>query len=236
MALEYASTDAPLTNLGIKILVYGGAGIGKTVLTSTLPGETIIIGAEKGELSLSKANQMRIYGTNKTMPIIRIKDATTLRESYEMVISPHCAKFQNVSLDSVTDIAQAILENQLATQKDPRKAYGNMQIIMGKYLRLFRDIPNKNVYFTAQLERTQDEAGAILFAPGMPGKSLTEDLPYFFDEVFAMVVTGKEPNGKVIRKLRTLTDHQYTAKDRSGALLELEDPDLGNVIAKIKQN
>jgi hypothetical protein len=41
---------------------------------------------------------------------------------------------------------------------------------------------------TAKLEKSQDEMGKLLYNPGMPGKSLTQGLPYFFDEVLALRV------------------------------------------------
>jgi hypothetical protein len=41
---------------------------------------------------------------------------------------------------------------------------------------------------SAKLEKSTDEMGKMLYNPGMPGKSLTQGLPYFFDEVLALRV------------------------------------------------
>ena len=53
---------------GIKCLVYGESGVGKTVLCSTAP-DPIIISAESGLLSLRK----------KDIPVIEINSLKTLR-------------------------------------------------------------------------------------------------------------------------------------------------------------
>jgi hypothetical protein len=63
-----------------------------------------------------------------------------------------------------------------------------MNTTMQDLIRAFRDLPGKHVFMTAKLEKSGDEMGRILYNPGMPGKSLTQGLPYFFDEVLALRV------------------------------------------------
>ena len=52
MGIKSQSTKNSKTDNGIKILLYGNSGAGKTFLTSTLEGKTIILSAEAGLLSL----------------------------------------------------------------------------------------------------------------------------------------------------------------------------------------
>ena len=89
----------------------------------------------------------------------------------------------------------------------------------------------RNVFMTAKAEHIQDESGAMLWTPTMPGKKLGQSLPYFFDEVFAMRV--KEVDGETKRALQTATDGVWTAKDRSGALAQFEEPNLEAIYNKI---
>jgi hypothetical protein len=66
----------------------------------------------------------------------------------------------------------------------------------------------------------------------MPGSKLGPQLPYLFDEVFRLGI-NKTPQGEQYRFLQTQPDLQCDAKDRSGALDPIEQPDLNHVITKI---
>ena len=103
---------------------------------------------------------------------------------------------------------------------------------MSKVIRAYRDLPGRNVYFTAKMDKSESDTGARLFAPSMPGKTLTQQLPYFFDEVLALrLVTDKD--GNTIRALMCAPDTMWTAKDRSARLAAWEPADLGAIFNKI---
>jgi hypothetical protein len=103
---------------------------------------------------------------------------------------------------------------------------------MTSMVRAFRDLPNKHVLFTAKCEKSTDETGRILYAPSMPGKSLSMQLPYLVDEVLALRVE-KDADGATQRALMCDSDGLWLAKDRSGALGAWETADLGEIIKKI---
>jgi hypothetical protein len=125
-----------------------------------------------------------------------------------------------------------VLGNEKKNSKDPRQAYGAMQEQVTDLIRAFRDITGKHVYFSAKLEKTQDEMGRILYTPSMPGNKTGQQLPYFFDEVLALRVE-KNNEGITERALMCDSDGTWTAKDRSGKLDTWESPDLGLIISKI---
>ena len=103
---------------------------------------------------------------------------------------------------------------------------------MTQMIRAFRDLPDRHVYFSAKMEKVQTDTGSLLYAPSMPGKSLSQSLPYFFDEVLALrLIQNNEEN--VQRGLRCCGDLSWQAKDRSGKLNAWEPADLGALIAKI---
>jgi hypothetical protein len=85
---------------------------------------------------------------------------------------------------------------------------------------------------SAKLEKSTDEMGKMLYTPGMPGMSLTQGLPYFFDEVLALRVE-RDAEGLTQRALMCDSDGLWLAKDRSGKLDNWEAPDLGAIITKI---
>jgi len=221
MAIQLQSTKN-VANNGVKMLVYGYAGTGKTKLIQTLPSP-IILSAEGGLLSISDMD----------LPFIEIKSIQDLKEAYKWIIESDEAKqFQSVALDSVSEIAETVLNNEKKINKDPRAAYGSLQEQMTDIIRVFRDLPAKNVYFTAKCEKSQDEAGRILYAPSMPGAKLGQQLPYFFDEVLALRVE-KDGDGVPQRALMCESDGLWQAKDRSGCLSTWEAADLGAIIAKM---
>ena len=222
MAINVKTTGSLSAN-GVKVLVYGQAGAGKTSLVKTLPNP-IVLSAEGGLLSIRDAD----------IPYIEISDMDTLKEAYTWLTSSDEAKrYQSVALDSISEVAEVVLAHEMKKNKDGRAAYGEMNTTMQELIRAFRDLPGKNVYMSAKLEKSQDEMGKMLYNPGMPGKSLTQGLPYFFDEVLALRVE-RDAEGVTQRALMCDSDGLWLAKDRSGKLEAWEAPDLGGIITKIQ--
>jgi phage nucleotide-binding protein len=221
MAISLKKTGG-LHASGVKFLVYGHAGAGKTSLIPSLPSP-IILSAEGGLLSIAGAD----------LPFLEVKDMATLQEAYQWLAESAEAKpFQSVALDSISEIAEVVLNAEKKLTKDPRQAYGAMQEQMTDIIRAFRDLPGRHVYFSAKCEKSTDEQGRVMYAPSMPGNKTAQQLPYFFDEVFAMRVE-KDESGQPVRALMTQSDGLWQAKDRSGRLDAWEMPDLGAIIRKI---
>lgn len=238
MALQFTTAQQAHENLGIKILVYGPSGIGKTVLSATLP-TPLLLSAESGSLSLKQKNLERLYGVGNpsityNMPMILITNVQDLTDAYRWCTESNEAKgFQSIALDSLSEIAETVLNNAKRQVKDPRQAYGELIEKMETTIRAFRDLPNKHVYMSAKMEPNKDElTGITRYGPSMPGKQLSVKLPYFFDEVFRLGV-NKDAQGVPFRFLQTQPDLQYEAKDRSGSLDAMEYPHLSNVFSKI---
>lgn len=221
MAINLKSTGN-LAGNGVKLLVYGQAGAGKTSLIPTLPNP-IVLSAEGGLLSIQDAE----------LPYLEITTMAELQEAYKWLAeSQEAAQFESVAIDSISEIAEVCLNYEKKINKDPRAAYGAMQEQMADIIRAFRDLPAKHVYMSAKLEKTQDEMGRILYAPSMPGNKTGQSLPYFFDEVLALRVE-KDAEGATQRALMCDSDGLWLAKDRSGKLDAWEAPDLTVIINKI---
>lgn len=222
MAISIKRTTEAKAN-GVKILVYGMAGAGKTTLCATLPNP-IILSAEGGLLSISDAD----------LPFIEIGSMADLMEAFEWASSSIEANdYESIALDSISEIAEVVLNYEKKQTKDPRQAYGAMQEQMADIIRGFRDLPGRNVYFSAKCEKSQDEAGRVMYAPSMPGNKTGQSLPYFFDEVLALRIE-KDQEGQTQRALMCDSDGLWQAKDRSGKLEAWEAPHLGEIIEKIK--
>ena len=169
------------------------------------------------------------------LPVVTIKTVEQLGEVYRFVTSSDEAKkYKTICLDSISEIAEVILDHELVQNADRRRAYGELQIRMVKLIKAFRDLSGKDVYFSAKQERQIDGASnMILNTPSFPGSKIATQLPYLFDLIMAMRAE-KTSEGELKRVLQTVGDEQYIAKDRSGTLAMYEVPDLGAIFKKVK--
>lgn len=236
MAIEYTTSDQIAVAHGVKGIIYGNSGNGKTVLCATAP-RPFMVQAENGTLSLTKANLERIFGIGAagisySIPLAKIKTIDDFSKVYDAIFTPEIwHSFDTLYIDSWSEIVEAILKDELATNKDGRKAYGEMADRSVEWLKKFRDIPGKHVFITCKQGICANNG---LFGPSMPGNMLNEAVPYLFDEVLQICI-GEDPTTRQsYRYLRTQPDLKNDAKDRSGALDPRgESPYLYNIINKI---
>jgi len=100
MAINLKKTGG-LTANGVKLLVYGQAGAGKTSLIRTLPNP-VVLSAEGGLLSIQDAD----------LPFIEVTTMDELREAYSWAKdSSEAAGFQSVALDSISEVAEVVLQH-----------------------------------------------------------------------------------------------------------------------------
>jgi hypothetical protein len=223
MAIKITSTK-DFTTHGVKILVHSRAGVGKTYLSRTAPNN-LVISAEAGLLSLVDVD----------IPVIEVKTVADVDDAFAFCTESEEAKgIETITLDSITEIAEVLLGEYKSAYKDPRQAYGQTNDDIAKLIRHFRDIKGKNVYFTAKQQRhADDDTGITRYVPGMPGKTMLNGLPFFFDEVFALRL-GQLEDGTVYRYLQTQPTINIEAKDRSGRMPPKAKPCLQttfNIIA-----
>lgn len=221
MAIKIQTTRDQHTD-GIKCVLYGMSGVGKTRLCTTAP-KPIILSAERGLLSLAGFD----------MPFIEINTMQDLDEAYKHTAKS--AEYETICIDSLSEISETVVANFRKEVADGRQAYMKLSEAMGAMIRNFRNLKNKNVVFIAKQRRVDDdESGTVTFEPYLPGRVLPFQLPYLVDEVFCMRIDNKGN-----RYIQTNADRKYTCKDRSGKLSAIEQPDLTaifNKIVKVKQD
>jgi len=225
---------------GVKMLVYATAGMGKTMLIATAPSP-VLISAESGLLSLRKENIERVFGKDDPdisyhIPVITVKSIEDLEDAFKWCLTKEADQFATIGIDSISEIAEVVLANAKKQVKDKRQAYGELLEQMNDTIRKFRDIQGKHVYTVAKQEHIKDEvSGRSFYGPSFPGAKLNQGTPYLFDLVCHMGVANTD-DGDSYRYLRTQPDLQYTAKDRSGCLDEIEQPNLTYIFNKILTN
>lgn len=223
MHVQLRSTFGYGRNAGVKCAVYGKAGRGKTRLCATSP-QPVIISAEGGLLSLA----------GYQLPYIEIRNVNDLTNAHQWALqSREARQFATICIDSISEVAETVLANAKGQVKDPRQAYGELADQMMNTIRAFRDLQGYNVVMTAKQDYVKDEqTGIVMNAPSLPGKTLTKEFPYFFDELFKLDI-GKTPDNVEYGFLRTRPSFNDEAKDRSGRLDEIEEPNLTKIFAKI---
>jgi len=206
---------------GVKCIVYGGAGVGKTRLCATAP-KPLIISAESGLLSLAEVE----------CDFIEIASLKELDEAYRYVKGSGGDAYETICLDSLSEIAEVIIAEIKPDFKDARQAYGGLADAMMPMLRKFRDLKGKNTVFTCKMISVKDEdSGKVTEEILMPGKVLSVQIPYMVDELFKIKIDRK---GNTL--VQTKPDRISFAKDRSGALLaEESDLNMTKIFNKIKE-
>ncbi len=234
---------------GIKIVVAGEAGNGKTTLARTLAeglkGERIcIISAEAGLLSLRGADidVLDLLKDDKGEPVPKEKRIDRLGEAYQWLILPEqTAKYKWIFIDSLSELNQNMLERlesdeEFKGPKNTIKKYGELATRMRGMCKTFRDIPNYNVVFTALVKTSTDSDQKTTLSIDMAG-AFADKLPALFDQIFYLAVMP-EIDEKTGRNKRVLlsqkTDKVVFPKDRSGALDRTEPADLALIAKKIR--
>ena len=133
--VQITTTDKIAKINGVKVLVYGLAGAGKTMLVATAP-KPLLISAEAGELSLK----------NFQIPMIKVQTMADIIEVYKwLVSSEEASQYETICLDSLSEIGEVVLADAKTRFKDARMAYGEMYERLENLVRKFRDINGKNI-------------------------------------------------------------------------------------------
>lgn len=216
MAVNFTTTKS--AGKYIKMLCYGRSGMGKTTLISTAPSP-LVISTENKLLAISAFD----------IPVIEVHSVDDFEEAVDFCNSKKAKKFETICVDSITDIAEACLSDLMKEYSDGRKAYGELAAVMGDQIRALRDIRKKNIYCIAKAKRASED-GIERFFPSMPGNTLTNNLPYFFDFVIPLRINDDEDDP--FRYLQTQPDWKYDAKSYGKKLEVKEDPNLTKFFKK----
>lgn len=206
---------------GVKMLGYGPAGSGKTPLINTAPNPVMMF-CESGMLSMRGSN----------IPAWKAQTVAEIDEFFDWVFrSNETKQFDTIAIDSVSEMSEIILKAEQKSNRDGRRAYGQMASKMLDHLTGLYHLKNKHVYLIAK-QAIAEEEGVPTKRPYFVGQELNIRVPHLYDLVAYIAkatITGV-PTPQLA--IRTASTFGVNARDRSGKLDELEPPDLTRLFAK----
>lgn len=208
--------------LGVKCLVHGAPGSGKTPIAQTAPNPVLCI-VEPGMLTMRKATNI---------PAWEAYEADKIEEFFKWLFeSKEANTFDTVVIDSLSQMCEIFLTQELKRNKDGRKAYGElskriMEIVNGLYY-----LPNKHIYLIAK-QATEDDNGTLTRKPYFPGKDLNVKIPHLFDEILHAEKIQVSGRPGLVPAFRTKATFGILARDRSENLDEFEPTNLTTIFNK----
>src|SRR6516164_71202 len=194
---------------GVKALIVGPAGVGKTSLLRTVdPARTLFVDVEAGDLSVqdvpvdtirlddwpaARDLACRIGGPNPSFPLT----ACYSQAHYEAVGGPleNLERYDTIFVDSITAVSRLSFRwveqqpeafSERTGKKDTRGAYGLLGREMINWFHQLQHARGKNVIFVAILEKVVDELNGTTWQPQMEGARTGRELPGILDELITM--------------------------------------------------
>jgi hypothetical protein len=241
---------------GVKALIVGPAGVGKTSLLRTLDcSRTLFVDIESGDLSVQdlKVDTVRVTdwveardiacraaGPNQSFP----PTANYSKAHFDAVGGElNLDKYDTIFVDSITAVSrlsyrwseqQAETRSERTGAKDIRATYGLHAREMLTWLHQLQHVRGKSVILVGILERVVDDFNRTEFRLQMEGAKVPREIDGIVDEIVTMqwIDFG---DGKPTRSFVCTSPNPWTfpGKDRSGRLEQIEEPHLGRLITKL---
>ena len=257
--MKIISADERLAQkAGIKGIIVGPAGIGKTSLLYTLdPETTLFVNAEAGELSVQEWGgdmvRLRTWPDARNLAAV-IGGANPAYAPDEIYSQAHYeaataetgdafGKYQTIFIDSITEVSRICFTwakqqpesfSDKTGKPDTRGTYGLLGREMVAWLKQFQHAPRVNVWLVGLLNEVKDDFGRISHVMQVEGSKTALEAPGITDQVVSMVqLTPDEGSPYRAFVTHAVNPWGYPAKDRSGRLDMIEEPNLGKLMEKI---
>ncbi|MGV0961681.1 hypothetical protein B9Z47_11370 [Limnohabitans sp. 2KL-1] len=245
---------------GVKGVLVGKSGIGKTSQLWTLPpASTLFFDLEAGDLAVEGYagdtirprtwQECRDFAVFIGGPNPALRDDQPYSEAHFQAVCQRFGdpaaldKYETVFVDSITVAGRLCLQwskgqpqaySEKTGKPDSRGAYGLMGQEMIGWLTHLQHTRRKNVWFVGILNEALDDFNRRVFTLQIDGSKTGLELPGIVDEVITLAEI-KADDGSSYRAFvcQTLNQWGYPAKDRSGRLDAIEEPDLGRLMRKI---
>ena len=261
MALPIIGADERLAQRkGIKGVIFGRSGLGKTSLLWTLNASTtLFLDLEAGDLAVEglEIDTLRprtwkecrdfavfIGGPN---PALR-EDQPYSQAHFDEVCGRYgdpavIGKYETVFIDSITVAGRLCFQwcrgqpeafSEKTGKPDIRGAYGLHGREMIAWLTHLQHARGRNVIFVGILDEKLDDFNRKVFQPQIDGSKTGLELPGIVDEVITMAELKADGDPYRAFVCQTINPWGFPAKDRSGRLDQVEEPHLGRLMTKIR--
>lgn len=215
-------------NFGVKAIIYGPAGTGKTPLLNTAP-RPVLLATEAGLLSMR----------GSAIPTYEAYTSQRIDEFFKWFFnSTETKNFDTLGIDSGSQIADIYLNAALqGTSKQGNKkhgmaAYGEMATNTMEHLRTLYYTRYKHVYMICK-EEIADVDYQSLRRPYFPGKVLPIDVPHLYDFIIRLAKYNTIPGvaGEALA-FQCNGNMNVLARNRTGNLSDYEPPNFGALVDK----
>jgi hypothetical protein len=217
---QLMSKRVKTTQPGIRMVLYGKPGVGKTVFGATLP-DPLILAVEKGVLSIAdRFKQLHVIGVDRydelkmALAFLR-KDAG---KTYKSVVIDSLSEARRKHMDDLLELHQKTsptLDLYLANTTELRRL-----------IRDYCDLTINVLFICSSKAETDDETGARHTGLGLT-RQLAGEMPGYVDVLGYMgvkVTRDAEKATTVERFILTEPTDRIDAKDRSGKLPRIVQP------------
>lgn len=254
------ASDRMKERSGIKAVILGASGVGKTTLLRTLPEDnTLFYDLESGALAVEGWNgdtvRPRTWEDCRDLAVLISGANPALREEqpYSERHFKHANRegaadalkqYRTIFIDSITVAGRLCFqwasgEPEATSEKtgkpDVRGAYGLHGREMLAWLSCLQHARDRNVVFVGILDKKEDDYGRTNWVPQIEGSKVGRELPGIVDQVITMTELDDNEGGKYRALVCTSPNPWgFPAKDRSGRLDQVERPHLGKLFEKIR--
>lgn len=208
----YYEQDEPQ---GLKALIYGPTGSGKTWFASTFP-RPLFLDMEKGMLSVRHRKPLR-YPKD---PDEKITNLNQVRAFFKLVRDDPRPNYETIVLDSLNELHVLVTQNVLGTYNANRQYddqmtmadYGKVNRVFLNIVRNFLTLPY-HIVMTA-VETPRQYEGQEVY-PKFTGNQIWPELQRMVDQIGYLHVRKGE-NGQPEHVVSFMLHPSYVAKDRLG--------------------
>ena len=261
MTLPIITADQRMTERrGIKGVLAGKSGLGKTSQLWTLDAHsTLFIDMEAGDLAVEgwsgdtlrprTWSECRDFAVFIGGPNPALRDDQPYSQAHFNAV---CERFGDAAsmdcyltifVDSITVAGRLCMQwckgqpqafSEKTGKPDARGAYGLLGFELIQWLTYLQHARGKNVWFCCLLDEKLDDFNRRVFSLQIEGNKTSLELPGILDEVITLAELKAE-DGSSYRAFvcQTLNAWAFPAKDRSGRLDQIEEPNLAKLMQKI---
>ena len=206
---------------GVKSIVYGAAGCGKTPLANTCP-RPLMLACEPGMLSMR----------GSTIPTYQAFTDKAIDDFFYWFFgSTEVKNYDTLVVDSISQMPDIYLQEAKKTIKHGMQQYGIMAERTMTHLRRLYFTQHKHTYLIAK-EQLADVNGVFTRRPYFPGQQLNSDVPYLYDAIIHLAKYPVPGIGETLA-FRCKGDISVMARERTGNAAEYEPPDFGALVKKV---